>query len=55
MGLHPDYHTAFDRPERIDYAKVERVARLVHQLSWNLAQSPNRPRFEANRIIPPPE
>lgn len=54
-GLHPDYHTVFDRPERIDYAKVERVARLVHQLSWNLAQSPTRPKFEASRVIPPPE
>ncbi len=54
-GLHPDYHTVNDRPERIDYAKVERVARLVHQLSWNLAQSPVRPKFDTKRIIPPPE
>src|SRR6266404_2604278 len=37
-GLHPDYHTTFDRPERIDYSKVERIARLVYQASWDLAQ-----------------
>jgi len=54
-GLHPDYHTQFDRPERIDYAKMERIARLVHQLSWNLAQSAARPKFSSPRVIPPPE
>ncbi|MDX1982804.1 MAG: M28 family peptidase [Bryobacteraceae bacterium] len=54
-GLHPDYHTAFDRPEKIDYPKMERVARLVHQLSWNLAQQPSRPRMLQPRPIPPPD
>jgi Zn-dependent M28 family amino/carboxypeptidase len=54
-GLHPDYHTQYDRPEKIDYAKMERVARLVHQLSWDLAQSDRRPKFAASRAIPPPE
>jgi Zn-dependent M28 family amino/carboxypeptidase len=39
-GLHPDYHTTNDRPEKINYDKMERIARLVHQLSWNLAQRP---------------
>ncbi|HTV01244.1 MAG TPA: M28 family peptidase [Luteitalea sp.] len=37
-GLHPDYHTVFDRPEKIEYDKMERIVRLVHQLSWDLAQ-----------------
>lgn len=44
-GLHPDYHTAFDRPEKINYVKMEKIARLVHQVSWNLAQGNARPRF----------
>lgn len=44
-GLHPDYHTEFDRPERINYAKMEKIARLVHQTSWNLAQGSGRPRL----------
>lgn len=52
-GLHPDYHTTNDRPERIDYAKMERVARLVHQLSWNLANQDARPAMPARRVIPP--
>ena len=42
-GLHPDYHTPADRPKKIEYAKMERIIRLVHQASWNLAQEPDRP------------
>jgi hypothetical protein len=37
-GLHPDYHTQYDRPEKINYVKMEKIARLIHQASWNLAQ-----------------
>ena len=51
-GLHPDYHTTNDRPERIDYGKVERIARLVYQASWDLAQSETRPRMAKPRQIP---
>jgi len=39
-GLHPDYHTIYDRPEKINYAKMEKIARLIHQASWNLANGP---------------
>ena len=48
-GLHPDYHTIYDRPEKIDYAKMERIARLVHQLTWNLAQQDGRPRLDERK------
>ena len=54
-GLHPDYHTIYDRPEKIDYRKVERIARLVHQLSWDLAQRTDRPAILKPRPIPPPD
>lgn len=43
-GLHPDYHTQYDRPEKINYEKMERVARLVHQASWTLANQDGRPK-----------
>jgi len=43
-GLHPDYHTQYDRPEKINYEKMERIARLVHQASWVLANQDNRPK-----------
>lgn len=48
-GLHPDYHTIYDRPEKIDYPKMERIARLVHQLSWGLAQQDGRPRTDERK------
>ncbi|MBV6520535.1 MAG: hypothetical protein MNPFHGCM_00651 [Gemmatimonadaceae bacterium] len=44
-GLHPDYHLAGDRPEKINYAKMEKIARLVHQAGWDLANAATRPRL----------
>jgi hypothetical protein len=49
-GLHPDYHTANDRPERIRYDKMERIVRLVHQASWDLAQQEDRPRLGESHV-----
>jgi len=43
-GLHPDYHTVYDRPEKINYVKMEKIARLVHQVSWDLANQDARPK-----------
>jgi len=48
-GFHPDYHTVSDDPERIDYEKMEKILRLVHQLGWNLAQQDERPKMNAGR------
>ena len=36
-GLHPDYHTPNDTPEKINYDKMEKIVRLVHAVSWTLA------------------
>ena len=43
-GLHPDYHTTYDRPEKINYVKMEKIARLIHQASWDLANATVRPK-----------
>ena len=51
-GLHPDYHTQYDRPEKINYEKMERVARLVHQTAWNLANQDARPTLD--KAVPKP-
>ena len=48
-GLHPDYHTRFDRPEKINYDKMESIARLVHEVSWRLANQDGRPSLTARR------
>jgi hypothetical protein len=50
-GLHPDYHTQYDRPEKINYVKMEKIARLVHQASWDLANADTRPKPPAMRTI----
>lgn len=50
-GLHPDYHTQYDRPEKINYAKMEKIARLIHQASWELANADSRPKPPTSRTI----
>jgi hypothetical protein len=42
-GLHPDYHLTSDTADRINYVKMEKIAKLVHQVSWDLAQARGRP------------
>ena len=44
-GLHPDYHTERDTPEKLRYDKMTRIVRMVHQLSWNLAGDAERPAY----------
>lgn len=44
-GLHPDYHTVNDDPDRINYPKMEKILRLVYQMSWDLADAATRPRL----------
>ncbi len=44
-GLHPDYHTVYDRPEKINYPKMEKIARMVYQAAWDLANAAGRPRL----------
>jgi hypothetical protein len=48
-GLHPDYHTEYDRPEKINYDKMEKVSRLVHLMSWTIANADSRPRLNARQ------
>lgn len=45
-GLHPDYHLRTDVPDRINYEKMTRIVRLIHQASWDLANSEQRPVVE---------
>lgn len=36
-GLHPDYHGSGDTPEKINYAKMEKIVRLVFLCAWTAA------------------
>jgi len=44
-GLHVDYHRVTYSAEKIDYDKVEAVAKTIYALAWTLGNSPTRPRL----------
>jgi Zn-dependent M28 family amino/carboxypeptidase len=44
-GEHPDYHTANDTWDRINYPKMEKIVRLVYLTARELASVAERPRF----------
>ncbi|MGE3616439.1 MAG: M28 family metallopeptidase [Gemmatimonadales bacterium] len=46
-NLHDDYHTAADVPERIDYAKLTRMAQWMYLTGWFAANAPKRPALDA--------
>jgi hypothetical protein len=45
--LHPDYHMLRDEPERIDVAKLARVARWTYATGWLVSETPTRPTLDA--------
>lgn len=45
-GLHPDYHTPGDVADRTNYEKMTRIVRLIHQVSWDIANAEGRPGIE---------
>jgi peptidase M28-like protein len=44
-GEHPDYHTANDTWDRINYPKIENITRLIYLSARTLANSSSRPKF----------
>ena len=44
-GEHPDYHTANDTWDRINYPKIEKITRLIYLSARTLADSSSRPKF----------
>ena len=45
-GVHEDYHRPSDTPDKIDYRKLERVARTVFVTATEIANQPTRPRVD---------
>ncbi len=46
-GLHPDYHTPRDTADKINYAKLEKVARLVYLTAFEVANHTARPVYRS--------
>ena len=42
-GEHEDYHRPGDSADKIDYQKLQKVARTVYMLMWEIANRPTRP------------
>jgi hypothetical protein len=45
-GPHPDYHRPTDTPDRIDYARLEKITRWVAAVTWRLANDDAVPVWE---------
>lgn len=50
-GEHEDYHQASDHPDKIDYQKMEKVARTIFLTLWELAELKDRP--VVDKQLPP--
>jgi len=44
-GLHSDYHRVSDEADRLDYEKMERLARLIFWVAWEFAEATEPPGF----------
>jgi hypothetical protein len=38
--------------DKLNYAKMGKIVRMIFQLSWNPAQQPGRPKFAGPVILP---
>ena len=50
-GTHEDYHRPSDHADKIDYEKMEKVARTIYAVAWELASRDGRPGL--NAVLPP--
>jgi hypothetical protein len=45
-GVHEDYHRPGDEPQKIDYQKMEKIARTIYLTLWEIANRPVRPKVD---------
>lgn len=50
-GTHVDYHGAGDHPDKIDYQKMEKIARTIFLTMWKLSDLKERPAID--KQLPP--
>jgi hypothetical protein len=44
-GFHPDYHQITDTPDKINYAKMEKIVRLAYTTGFDFGDAANPPKF----------
>ncbi|HMS11054.1 MAG TPA: M28 family peptidase, partial [Pyrinomonadaceae bacterium] len=45
-GVHEDYHQPGDHPDKIDYAKYEKITRTIFLTMWELTDLKERPKVD---------
>ena len=50
-GVHEDYHQPTDHPDKIDYAKMEKVTRTIFLTLWEVSDLKERPKID--KQLPP--
>ncbi len=50
-GVHEDYHQPGDEPQKIDYAKMEKITRTIFLTMWEVADLKERPKVDKD--LPP--
>jgi Peptidase family M28/PA domain len=50
-GVHEDYHQPGDEPQKIDYAKMEKIARTIFLTLWEVSELKTRPAID--KQLPP--
>ena len=50
-GVHEDYHQPGDEPQKIDYNKMQNIARTIFLTMWEVADLPTRPAID--KQLPP--
>jgi len=52
-GLHEDYHRPSDEIDRIDFVKLQKIARTVLAVAWELGNAPGRPVLDSPQTTEP--
>ncbi len=52
-GLHEDYHRPSDEIDRIDFVKLQKIARTVLAVAWALGNAPDRPALDSPQSTQP--
>lgn len=50
-GVHRDYHGAGDHPDKIDYARMQKISRTIFLTMWELGDLKERPKVD--KELPP--
>ncbi len=51
-GMHNEYHTPDDTPDRIDYEGLTWVSKYSAHITWEMCQLPTKPRFQGEVGVP---